>query len=826
MPERSAPPEPPTDDELHFRTFAAAMPQIVWTATATGETTYFNPAWHAFTGLPTHVLGAAAWDAALHPDELTSTVAICRQADATGSPFSLELRLRRADGTWRWHHTQSMPVKNPDGSVRFRLGTAIDIHEQRLVRSRLEESEQRLALALESSYLGTWDWDIATDSLRFDPRCEQVFGIAPGSFRGTFRADFIQLVHPDDRSRVVAHVEASIREHSSYRLEYRTVWRDGGIHWVQSLGRAYYDAVTGLPTRMAGTVTNIDERKTQEARFEHLVQTAGLGLWYCDLPLDVMDCNAIYRQQHALPAEGPVTRARLHECVAPEDVPRVAEAFQRAHSERVPYDVRYRVLVPRDEGGGVRVRWVHAQGRVSFDAHGTPKRFDGLTRDVTAEQQLEESLRQTLQEKNESLQTLELVNSTGQALAAELQLEKLVQGVTDAATRLTKAAFGAFFYNVLNERGESYMLYTLSGVAKEAFSKFPMPRSTPVFEPTFKGTGIVRSDDITKDPRYGHNPPRRGMPEGHLPVRSYLAVPVISRSGEVMGGLFFGHPTPGTFTAREETLVAGLAAQVAVAMDNARLFQRAQEAIASRDTFLSIASHELRTPITSMKMQAQYVRKRISAGDPAAFEPERVTRLVEQTERSIGRLSRLVEDMLDISRIATGRLNIQPEPVDLAELTGDVVERFRQQLTEAGHGLELHLASGVVGRWDRYRLEQVLTNLLTNALKYAPGTPLKVTAQAVGSSARVEVQDRGPGIPPEFQHRIFERFERLVGASEVSGLGLGLHIARHIVEAHGGTLRVRSAVGDGAAFIVELPVAGPADFAAPTQERGATSSAT
>lgn len=818
MPERSPPTGPPTDDELQFRTFAAAMPQIVWTSGANGETNYFNPAWHAFTGLPTNLLGAAAWSAALHPDEVASVVATCKQAEATGAPFSLELRLRRADGAWRWHHTQSVPVKNPDGSVRFRLGTATDIHEQRLARSRLEESEQRLAMALDSSYLGTWDWDLSTDTLRFDPRSEQVFGVEPGSLSASTYPDFLQSVHPDDRARVTEHVEASIRERTTYRLEYRTIWRDGGIHWIQALGRAYYDPVTGRPTRMAGTVANIDERKMQEERFEHVVQTAGLGLWYCDLPLDLIDGNAIYREHHGLPAEGPVTQEMLSHRIHPEDMPRVADAFERSLTERVPYDVRFRVVVPRgDEGSGVQVRWLHAQGRIFFDAHGRPKRFDGLTRDVTAEQQLDESLRQTLQEKNESLQTLELVNSTGQALAAELQLEKLVQGVTDAATRLSKAAFGAFFYNVRNEREEALLLYTLSGAPREAFSKYPTPRATRVFEPTFKGTGILRSDDITKDPRYGHNPPHHGMPEGHLPVRSYLAVPVVSRSGEVIGGLFFGHPSPGVFTAREETLVAGLAAQVAVAMDNARLFQRAQEAIAARDTFLSIASHELRTPITSMKMQAQYMRKRIAAGDSTAFEPERVTRLVEQTERSIGRLSRLVEDMLDISRIATGRLNIQLEPVDLAELARDVVERFRQQITEAGHALELHLTPGIVGRWDRDRLEQVVTNLLTNALKYAPGAPLKVTAQEVGTSALLEVEDRGPGIAPEFQHRIFERFERLVGASEVSGLGLGLHIARHIVEAHGGSLRVRSSVGEGASFIVELPIAGPPDVAAPAK---------
>jgi GAF domain-containing protein len=128
----------------------------------------------------------------------------------------------------------------------------------------------------------------------------------------------------------------------------------------------------------------------------------------------------------------------------------------------------------------------------------------------------------------------------------------------DAGVELTGAEFGAFFYNLINEAGESYMLYTLSGAPLEAFSKFPMPRNTQVFAPTFNGEGIVRSDDITLDPRYGHNTPRKGMPEGHLPVRSYLAVPVKSRTGEVLGGLFFGHARPAMFSERSESGLAVL----------------------------------------------------------------------------------------------------------------------------------------------------------------------------------------------------------------------------------------------------------------------------
>jgi PAS domain S-box-containing protein len=206
---------------------------------------------------------------------------------------------------------------------------------------------------------------------------------------------------------------------------------------------------------------------------------------------------------------------------------------------------------------------------------GTIIGFVKILRDRTNQRHTEEIL-------GEERRALEVLNRAGSALAAETDLERLLQIVTDAGVELSGAEFGAFFYNITNQAGESYMLYTLSGAPIEAFSKFPMPRNTEVFAPTFSGEGIVRSDDIMQDPRYGKNAPRKGMPEGHLPVRSYLAVPVMSRTGEVLGGLFFGHAKPGLFSERSERGLSGLAAEAAVAIDNANLSQAMRREIAER----------------------------------------------------------------------------------------------------------------------------------------------------------------------------------------------------------------------------------------------------
>lgn len=177
---------------------------------------------------------------------------------------------------------------------------------------------------------------------------------------------------------------------------------------------------------------------------------------------------------------------------------------------------------------------------------------------------------------------IEILQNVSRELASELDMQEVLQRATDAATQLSGANFGALFYNVSDEHGESYQLYCLSGAPREAFKNFSLPRNTAIFDHTFRGLGTIRLEDVTRDPRYGKSAPHYGMPKGHLPVRSYLAVPVTFRSGDVLGGLFLGHREPGVFTERAERLVQGIGAQLAIAVDNARLYGQAQEEIAVR----------------------------------------------------------------------------------------------------------------------------------------------------------------------------------------------------------------------------------------------------
>jgi PAS domain S-box-containing protein len=473
------------------------------------------------------------------------------------------------------------------------------------------------------------------------------------------------------------------------------------------------------------------------------------------------------------------------------------------------------------------------------DSRGTIVGAAKIAHDVTEKRRVEKAF-------EEEARALAVLNEVGHSVSAQNDLEQVVQTVTDAATELCGANFGAFFYNVFDKNHEAYWLYTLSGVPRDAFAQFPNPRATAVFAPTFKGEGIVRSGNIKRDPRYGKNAPHSGMPVGHLPVTSYLAVPVISRTGEVLGGLFFGHAAEDVFTERSEQLAVAIASQAAIAIDKARLFQGLQQELEARrkaeeallesearlkqvitereqllqseryarseaerlghmkDEFLATLSHELRTPLNAIQGWATLLRQK-------EVTPEDRTRGLEAIDRNVRAQAQIVSDLLDMSRIISGKIHLEVQLISLHEVIQNAIESVRASADAKKIRIRTLLDSSVgFVRGDPNRLQQILWNLLSNALKFTPvGGRVQVILERVNSHVELVVEDTGIGIAPEFLPYVFERFRQADAAltRRHGGLGIGLSIVKTLVELHGGSVRVKSAgQNQGASFAIALPV--------------------
>ncbi|MCY1079844.1 sensor histidine kinase [Archangium lansingense] len=288
-----------------------------------------------------------------------------------------------------------------------------------------------------------------------------------------------------------------------------------------------------------------------------------------------------------------------------------------------------------------------------------------------------------------------------------------------------------------------------------------------------------------------------------LGLRSGLSVPLVAR-GRTMGALTFASVHPDRYQDEDVRLAEDLAWRAALALDNARLYRESQEAIQARDEFLSIASHELRTPITALRLGIQRLFRLARGGAEPPWKT--VATSLEGIERQGRRLTLLINSLMDVSRLQSHHIQLDLEEVDLSEVVRDVVAQLGGVLARTHTPLVLRADAPVVGRWDRSRLEQVVTNLLDNAIKYGARAPIEVTVALEDGTAVLTLGDRGIGISPDRLPFIFGRFERAVSSRHYGGLGLGLYIVRQIVELHGGTIHVESIPGQGSTFTVRLPL--------------------
>jgi len=291
-----------------------------------------------------------------------------------------------------------------------------------------------------------------------------------------------------------------------------------------------------------------------------------------------------------------------------------------------------------------------------------------------------------------------------------------------------------------------------------------------------------------------------------LGLKSYVCVALRSR-GKILGGLTVVHSESGRrYLEADLALFQDLARKAGTSLDNALLYREAHEAIRMREDFLSVASHELKTPLTPIRLRLD-VLARAAAAEPESAFTLKVKTSVELANRQVARLSELIGHLLDVSRIVAGRFKLEWERIDFAAMVRDVAARYEAQAAQVGSVLTVVAPRELWGVWDSFRLDQVLTNLVDNAVKYGAGGPIDITLVNQNGHALLTVKDHGIGIAAENLDRIFQRFERAVSHRHYGGLGLGLFITRTIVEAMEGTVKVESTLGQGATFRVDLPQA-------------------
>ncbi len=559
-----------------------------------------------------------------------------------------------------------------------------------------------------------------------------------------------RVVHPDD---LVAALQA--REHAqaneeALELRYRLRRRDGAYRWHLARTKLVR-AKQGHVLKRIGTATDIHELVLSEETLAFALNSAKMGTWEVDLQTDEVTASPGMLELWNVGAnEYQRKRDVLQSKVHPADIEVMRATMDLAIQTGQVFDLEYRIRPSPGEE-----RWIRSRGRCTYGSGADrPTKFSGVVFDVTSQRRAQEADRA-------ALETLDQLFSVSPSFMALLSVPD---------------------YRILKSNAEHSRLFRKGELIGKPLLEV---------EPGFEEQGIVEILNqviSSKRPYVAQEMAVRfhGSSEGEPRV-------------EILDVVYQPLRHPGV---REVYVIA---VQGNVITEQIRVREELRQAVLARDTFMSMASHELKTPLTSLDLQVQARQRAYERGNLQKFAIDRIPVLINEDARQIKRLIRLVDDMLDISRLRTGKLALVGEEFDLCEMARESITRLASQIDAQGCTVTLDAPDPIQGCWDRFRIEQVFVNLLTNALKYGVNKPVEISIREAGSRAVLSVRDHGIGIEPKDQERIFGQFERAVSESAVSGLGLGLYIAQKIIEGHGGTIRVESEMGRGSTFIVEFP---------------------
>jgi PAS domain S-box-containing protein len=640
-------------------------------------------------------------------------------------------------------------LKDENDAVAGCIGVAFDITEQRATRERLARSEALLAQSQRMAHIGSFEWDMASDRVTWSDELHRIYGMEPGHFEGTFEA-FLSRISPDDLERTKGTIFDALRNGEPFVYEHRVLRTDNSERILQTRGDVVKDK-EGRAVGIAGCCWDITELREAMNNLERAHSLLGAAIEATADGLLVVNSNrrvTTYNQQF-------LTLWHIPEELAGQGDDERLLAFVRDQLENPEQFLQStRDLYAHPERESFDVQYLK-DGRV-FERYSRPERLGEQVvgrvwsfRDITQ--------RETLLRR-----AVFLADAT--RLLSSLDIETALNSVAHLAVPF----MGDGCAIDLLGNGQPRRLLFVSRESAESYS------------PELQATVMAGHAAIYS-----------------IGARSCMAVPLVVKDS-VAGAITFIGPAMRHYHKADLDFAETLAQRAALSVENALVYGKANEALKARDEFLTIAAHEIRGPITSIHLSVQALL------DDKVSTAEKPT-LLHIIEREDRRLGRFVNELLDLGRVQQGLIQFNLEQVDFGDVVREAASNLSGELGRSRSPLSMTVQGNLVGQWDRYGLATVATSLLSNAIKFGDGKPIAVTVREDRGQTTLEVKDHGIGIQPEMLDRIFKPFERGVSTRNYGGLGLGLFIARTIVEGLGGTIRVESKPKEGSTFTVELP---------------------
>ncbi len=678
-----------------------------------------------------------------------------------------------------------------------------DITDERRIDEEWQDLQRRFRTFFEQSILPMEIYDLEGRPLEVNHAWEKLFDTTKDQLEG-------YNILTDPSSKAIGIYDYLIRAYGGesvevppFHLDPQSLGREGRPRWISAWFSPVKDQ-NGKVKELAMILRDVtEERETQEAlaysnamrvnieeRLSLAVRVGKVGIWEWIPDKDKVIWDETTERIFGYDkGEFPGTTTAYESHIHPDDRESLWKTVSEALEQKIAYEIDHRII-----GLNGKIRWVHSSGMAFYDRRGKPYRVMGTVLDVTERRQVEEE-QKFLAEISENL-------------SASLDFSENIQRFSE--TTLSFLCDGLFMDllkpdgtvdRILLSHDDPEIIKTLSRMNPASLESYD--EKHPLLGSIVSGKNILYSglshDRLERN--FGADFAREVR---EAKMSSVLTLRL--RGRESLLGTLTLFTTTGSGRIMEQRhvkLAEEIAYRVSLSLENSLLFAHSQESIHARDEFLSIASHELKTPLQSLTLQNQMRRRNIHK---SGVDDPKTLKALEMDYKQLTRINRLIDDMLEITRINANHLALNLEEFEFCRFVEEVLERFRPQLEASGCELSANLNCPVTIKGDSYRIEQVVVNLLTNAMKYGAGRPIKVEVQKKKDRAIFYVQDRGPGIAESDIDRIFERFERAISSSEVSGLGLGLFISRQIIEKHGGSLSVDSQVGTGSTFILELPL--------------------